>query len=213
MDKYKDKYDNIVFQLFELVQKKRELDKAEKELQVNSEKIKVCSDELSKLVGKIHEMKHSIIDRKSSKCMNKFLLFFFVSGFIFLYVGVNFVPSLWLAVLYIFLNTIAFKKMYLRKVNDKDYMFGELELNLEYKELIKQNDFKRQQLNDLTNEEEMLNELVSDLYLEIEYLHMFISEIVDEKEIDDVLENSKEFEIESVIDNSLVRKRLKENGD
>ena len=32
MDKYKDKYDNIVSQLFELVQKKRELDKAEKEI-------------------------------------------------------------------------------------------------------------------------------------------------------------------------------------
>ena len=172
--------------------------------------MKICNGELSKLVGKIYEMKYSVINKKSSKCMNRFLLFAFISGFIMLYLGVNFVPNLWLAVLYIFLNIIAYNKMYLRKVNDKDYMVGELEQNLEYRELIEQKDLKRQELNELTNEEEMLNELVTDLYLEIEYLHMFISDIVDEKEIDDVLENSDEFEIEKVIDNSLVRRKVKE---
>ena len=102
MDDYKDKYDNIVSQLFELVQKKRELDKAEKELEINLEKTKICNGELSKLVGKIYEMKYSVINKKSSKCMNRFLLFAFISGFIMLYLGVNFVPNLWLAVLYIF---------------------------------------------------------------------------------------------------------------
>ena len=134
-----------------------------------------------------------------------------------LYVGVNFIPSLWLIVLYVFLNVIAYNKMYLRKVNDRDYMGGELEQNLEYRELIEQKNLKRQELNELTNEEEMLNELVTDLYLEIEYLHMFISEIVDEEEIqmgiDEALRNGIELEIEYVESKGVVKRRVKKDSD
>ena len=134
-----------------------------------------------------------------------------------LYVGVNFIPSLWLIVLYVFLNVIAYNKMYLRKVNDRDYMAGELEQNLEYRELIEQKNLKRQELNELTNEEEMLNELVTDLYLEIEYLHMFISEIVDEEEIqmgiDEALRNGIELEIEYVESKGVVKRRVKKDSD
>lgn len=217
MNNYKDKYDNIVSQLFELVQKKRELEKAEKELEGNLKKTKICNDELSKLVGKIYEMKHSVISKKTSKCINRFVLFSLISGFMILYVGVNFIPSLWLIVLYVFLNVIAYNKMYLRKVNDRDYMGGELEQNLSYRELIEQKNLKRQELNDLTIEEEMLNELVTDLYLEIEYLHMFISEIVDEEEIqmgiDEALRNGIELEIEYVESKGVVKRRVKKDSD
>ena len=107
--------------------------------------------------------------------------------------------------------------MYLRKVNDRDYMGAELEQNLSYRELIEQKNLKRQELNDLTIEEEMLNELVTDLYLEIEYLHMFISEIVDEEEIqmgiDEALRNGIELEIEYVESKGVVKRRVKKDSD
>lgn len=217
MDNYKDKYDNIVSKLLELVAKERELDKAEKELEVNLEKTKICSDELSKLVGKIYEMKHSVVSKKSLKCMNRALLFSLISGLVFVYIGVNFLPSLWLVIVYIILNIIAHHNIYIKKVNDKDYMVSELEQSLEYRELVEQKDLKRQELNDLTNEEEMLNELIIDLYLETEYLHTMIYGFIDEEEIqrgiDEALKKGKELEIKYAESRGLVKRRIKKNID
>ena len=191
---------------------KRELAKAEKELEINLEKTKICRDESSKLVGKIYEMKHGVISKKTGKCMSNVVLFSLISGFIFLYVGVNFIPSLWLAVLYLILDIIAVDKMYIKKVNNKDYMFGELEQNLEYRELVEQKNLKNKSLNDLAIEEERLNEVITDLYLETQYLYMMISEFVDEeeiqREIDLSLEKGKELELKH---NALVRKKIKDN--
>ena len=207
MENYKDKYDNIVSQLFELVQKRRELEKAEKELEVNLEKTKACSDELSKLDGELYDMKHGVICDKTNKCMGRLFLFTFSSSlllFLFDFVG-------WAILLYLALNIIAYRNIYVKKVNDKNYMFGELERNLEYRETVEQMSLKKEIRNDLLLEEEKLNEVITDLYLETQYLYMMICEFVDEeeiqKEIDEVLENSEELEVKDVIDKSLVRRK------
>lgn len=217
MDNYKDKYDNIISKLLELVDKERELDKAEKELEVNIEKTKICSDELSKLVGKIYEMKHSVISKKSSKCMSRALLFSLISALVLVYVFVNFGFNLTFVLLYFCLNIIAHHNIYIKKVNDKDYMFGELEQSLEYRELVEQKDLKRQELDDLTNEEEMLNELITDLYLETEYLHTMIYEFIDEEEIqrgiDEALKKGKELEIKYAESKGLVKRRSRKTNN
>ena len=51
--------------------------------------------------------------------LSRALLFSLISGLLFVYVGVKFVPSLWIAIIYIVLNIIAHRNMYIKKVNDK----------------------------------------------------------------------------------------------
>ena len=213
MDNYKDKYDNIVSKLLELIEKEKLLDKVDKELEKNLESRDICDEEIEQLKEKFYNMKHEVIVAKSNKCLGRALFFSLISGFLFIYVGVVLFPSLWFAVLYLFLNIIAHHNIYFKKVNNKEYMFGELEKSSEYICLKEQLDNKYRERNKLELDYEILSNESTDCYLETEYLYtMLYGFALDEVDngVEVALENGYQEEIEYALNKGLVRRSVRE---
>lgn len=217
MDNYKDRYDNIVSKLLELIKKEKELDNIEEEIEINLEKMSVCSEELVKLEKKKYEMKYKVASNKRIKCFSKMFLIIAISALVTILVTGFLLQSVWLKILFVILYFISSNyihyNMYLKKKDDKNYLYGELENSIEYKNLIDQTNNKKENLNQFRLEDERLMNKVSELHSETMYLYTMIYGFIEEEEIqrgiDETLTKGVELDIKYAENKRLVRRRKK----
>lgn len=215
MDNYKDKYDIIFSKLVEVFSKERELIKLDKEIDNNVDNINVCNDEVENLQNKIYNMRHNIFTNKHNKCLTRLMLVSLISGLLFISIVILELVSsiIWMVILYVISIVLAHYNLYVKKINDKKYIFSELDSSMEYSDLIKQLSNKREEIKDLENKYEDLVKEIDELYLEIESLYNNIYELIDDKnnqmDKDESLEMDVNIEEEYTVNRGLVRRRIK----